>query len=118
CISRASVDSYIFVDWNLGKRKSGRGGMENYNLPGDRKFYFAAWLDPAVSKRSGSITQLCHSRVADCCERGTNHSRRTTPHLPAVAYRLRNSRFALSISPMGAGSLRFGPGASSDVARR
>jgi hypothetical protein len=57
-ISRASANSHIFINWNLGKRKPGRGSVENYDLSGDRKFYFAARPDPAVSKRSANITQL------------------------------------------------------------
>ncbi len=49
----------LFIsDWNLGKRKSSLGSLENYNLSRDRQFHFTAWPDPALSKRPVRLAQL------------------------------------------------------------
>src|SRR5262245_23036925 len=92
--------------------------MENYDLSRDRKFYSAAGLDLALPKRSTSIAQLRYSRINGRCSTVPNRHRCTTSHLPLVTYRFWNSRFALPISHMGAGSLRVCTSACGNVACR
>ena len=53
----------------------------------------------------------------DCGRHGPDPAGRATPCLSAAAYRFRNSRFALSVSHLGAGSVRVRAGAGGDVAR-
>ena len=117
-ISRARAYSHIFVDRNLGKRKSRRSSVENYDLSCHRQFYSAVRFDLALPKRSGPIAQLRHSRPHCCRFTGPNRSRCTTSHLPLVAYRFWNSHFALPVSHMGTGSLCVGSCAGGYVACR
>ena len=47
----ALIPTFLLIGiW--GERKSRRGGVEDHYLPGNWQLYFAAWLDPAVSKLS------------------------------------------------------------------
>src|SRR4029077_4095579 len=106
----------ILVDRNLGQRKSRRGGVEDHHLPGNWQLYFAAWLDPAVSKLSRLCAQLRYSRPNGCRGPGSDHAGRTTPCLPVVAYRFWNPCFAVPFPHVGAGGLRVGSRTSSNVA--
>ena len=116
-VSRTRVDSHLLVNRNLGQRKPGRSGMENYGLSGGRQFYPAAWTDLALSELSSGFPEFRYSYVADCGLDGPNHSRRATPCVPAAAYRFRNSNLAVSISHMGTGSLRGRTGPRCNAAR-
>ena len=118
CISRASANSHIFVNRNLGERKSCRGGVEDHDLSGNWQFHLVAWADPALSKRSGCFAQLRYSHVDGSREPGANRSGSATPHLPAATNRIRNSDFAFPVPYLGAGSVRVGSGTRGDVARR
>src|SRR5215472_10408831 len=80
--------------------------MENNDLSRDRQFHPAAWPDIALSKFSFGFPELRYSRVADCGFDGSNHSGLATPCVPVAAYRFRSFNFAVSISYVGAGSLR------------
>jgi NADH-quinone oxidoreductase subunit M len=50
CLSRTRAHSHIPAYWNLGKRQSADGGVENHHLPRARKFCSAARIDSALSQ--------------------------------------------------------------------
>src|SRR5205807_7917333 len=117
-LSRARAHSDIFVDWNLGNRQSRRGGVENHNLSYARQFRFADRTDSSLPELAAARAHVRHPRVTGIDSRASNRRFRTTPYLPVVADRIRDSDLALSVSFLGAGRLRVSAAIFRDAARR
>src|SRR4029453_12385545 len=91
--------------------------MENHHLPCDWQFHSAAWSHPSLPERSGRLSEFRHSRIAGGRQRRANLSGGAASHLRVVADRLWNSCFAVSVSHLGARSLRVSSGTGSNVTR-